>query len=154
MGVTVRCGARPPAVARATRGQMTVELMVALPVMIAVALVAVSALSFMGTCASFDHQACEAVRVCATAPQAGWGPEQCAAEAAALLDRQFGDALTSVTVECQVASFGHLRFLMTLRVEPSLFGRPLSDNVFGVSFPPLAHTTELTVDSYKPGVIV
>ena len=44
------------------RGQMTVELLVVLPVVLIVAVVAVNALTFFGDCAAFDRVARNAVR--------------------------------------------------------------------------------------------
>ena len=53
---------------RSTRGQMTVQLAVAMPVLIIVAVIAVNALAFFAECAVFDRVAHEAVRVHAAAP--------------------------------------------------------------------------------------
>ena len=62
------------------RGQMTVELLVVLPVVLIVAVVAVNALTFFGDCAAFDRVARNAVRLCAASPaygqDAGRGAEE------------------------------------------------------------------------------
>lgn len=49
-------------------GQMTVELAVAFPVVVAVAVIAMNALLFLSECAAFDRVARDAVRVHATSP--------------------------------------------------------------------------------------
>ena len=61
---------------RFEKGQMTVELAVAMPVLIVVAVIAANALTFFAECAVFDRVAHEAVRVHAAAPAYGQGPGQ------------------------------------------------------------------------------
>ena len=73
MGVTGRRGRRrrcrprrgrwgaPPH--RRESGQATVELMAALPVMIAIAVIVVNATLFLSDCAAFDRLAHQAVRI-------------------------------------------------------------------------------------------
>ena len=57
------------------RGQMTVELAVALPVLIIVAVIAVNALTVFADCAAFDRAFRQTVRAYATAPAYGESPE-------------------------------------------------------------------------------
>ena len=61
------------------RGQMTVELAAAFPVLIIVAVIAVNALAFFSECAAFDNVFRDAVRVHVTSPAAGQGIEQSSA---------------------------------------------------------------------------
>ena len=49
--------------ASGSRGHMTIELVVVLPVVLALAVVAVNALQFFGDCAAFDREARNAIRV-------------------------------------------------------------------------------------------
>ena len=134
-------------------GQMTVELMVALPVLIAVAVVLVNALSFMGECAAFDRLARDAVRVCAASPGYGCDVQRCAADAQALLAHSFDDEGSSVSVEVEGRAMGCLKYQAELLFVPTLFGRSFSGNVFGVEFFPLRHRVYLVVDPYRPGVV-
>lgn len=136
------------------QGQMTVELMVTLPVFIAVAVVIVNSLSFMGECAAFDRLARDAVRVCAASPGYGCDARSCAADAQALLSDSFDDAYSNVSVEVEGCAAGCLRYEAEIRFSPTLFGRSFSGTVFGVELVPLRHRVQLVVDPYKPGVVV
>ncbi|MFR1637832.1 MAG: hypothetical protein ACLSVD_00875 [Eggerthellaceae bacterium] len=64
---------------RDERGQMTVELAAAFPVLIIVAVIAVNALAFFSECAAFDNVFRDAVRVHTASPAAGEGIEQSSA---------------------------------------------------------------------------
>ena len=139
---------------REDAGQATVELAVVLPVAIAIAVIAVNALSFLGTCAAFDRMARQAICAYASAPDAGQGP----AEVAALVEGELEEALDApnltieVTVQGTAASFQ--RYGARLSFAPTLFGLGLKDEVFGVSLPRLVHEVDLTVDAYRPGVLL
>ena len=136
------------------RGQMTVELAVALPVLLAVALVVVNAAALFGECAAFDNLFCEAVRVHAVAPAYGQGRQESAALVQRELERQFGADNLGVSVEAEPAAGGHTRFTGTLRFAPTLFGLPFCGEVFGVPLPELTHRVQLVVDCYKPGLLL
>ncbi len=142
--------------ARDERGQMTVELAVMIPVLVAIAVIAMNAMLFFSECATFDRLARNAVRVFATSPAYGEDTSQsCAAaldaieEGMGIADKNYLEASVSVASE----SFGQKRFRATLRFTPTLFGMGLKSSVFGVSLPQLEHSTELVVDVYKPGVL-
>lgn len=139
---------------RSCSGQMTVELAVAFPVMIAVAVVAVNACTFFADCAVFDRVAHQAVRVHAASP----GYRQTASESCALIEGDVRSALNApnveVSVACSSAGFDLQRFTATMTYAPTLFGLGLRSEVFGVQMPRLSHSTSLAVDVYKPGVIV
>lgn len=135
-------------------GQMTVELAVAFPVLIVVAVVAVNALLFFSECAAFDNAFREAVRVHATSPAYGQGLEQGRAQVAGALAEAFDQPFEDVSVSVEGAAGGHATFSGVLELFPTLFGLGLKSTVFGVSLPPLSHTVVLTVDCYKPGVLL
>ena len=128
---------------------MTVELAVVFPVLLAVAVIAVNALLFFSECAAFDRVAREAVRVHAASPACGQGLEQSCALVSAF-DRPYVG--TRVAVEGTAG--GHARFTATIEFSPTLFGLGLQSSVFGVSLPHLEHAVSLTVDPYKPGVLL
>ena len=46
------------------------------------------------------------------------------------------------------------RYCGRLSFAPTLFGLGLKDEVFGVSLPRLVHEVALTVDAYRPGVLL
>ena len=87
--------------ARGERGQMTVELAVAFPVLIIVAVIGVNALTFFSECAAFDNAFRDAVRVHATSPASGQGVEQSSALVQTALAAAFDAANeeTRVSVE-------------------------------------------------------
>ena len=105
------------------RGQMTVELAVVFPALLAVAVIAVNALLFFSECAAFD-------RVARDRPYLG----------------------TRVAVEG--TADGHARFTATIEFSPTLFGLGLKSSVLGVALPRLEHAVSLTVDPYKPGMLL
>lgn len=145
-------GAGPEA--RHTSGQMTVELAVAFPVLIAVALIAVNACTFFSECAVFDRVAHEAVRVHATSPAYRQG----ASQSLALVEDEIRTAMDAPNVDVSVASsatgFDFVRFDATLEFSPTLFGMGLRSEVFGVQLPRLSHTSTYVVDTYKAGVFI
>ena len=133
---------------------MTVELAVAFPVLLIVAVIAVNALLFFSECAAFDRIAREAVRVHAASPAYGQGLEQSRALVADEVERAFEKPYLAVRVAVEGTDGGHARFTATLEFFPTLFGLGLKSSVFGVALPHLEHAVALAVDPYKPGVFV
>ena len=134
-------------------GQMTVELLVVLPVALVVAVIAVNALTFFGDCAAFDLVARSSVRVCAASPGYGQDLGQSADAVRAMVEDEMGRDNLAVSVEVERGSLGLATFTVTLRYVPTLFGMGLRDEVLGVRLPALTHRTALTVDPYKPGML-
>ena len=124
-------------------GQMTVEMAVAMPALIVVAVIAVNACTFFYQCAVFDRVAHEAVRVYAASPAYGEGSGQACASVEQAVRSQLDDQNLDVSVAYAKVGADFDEYGMGLRSE-----------VFGVSMPQLEHTTSYVVDSYKPGVIV
>ena len=139
---------------RGESGQMTVELAVAFPVLIVVAVIAVNACTFFADCAVFDRVAHEAIRVHAASPAYRQGN----AQSCALIEQEVKAALDApnidIGVTCGGAGFDLERFTVSLQYTPTLFGMGLRTEVFGVPLPRLAHSTSLVVDVYKSGVII
>lgn len=140
---------------RADAGQMTVELAVAMPILIIVAVVAINALQFVALCAEFDRTAHDAVRICAAAP----AYRQTIGQSRALVEerlrslyRDQGDA--SISVSHRMTGLDYDEFTVTLEMSPTLFGRGVRSEVFGVAMPRLKHETKCVVDVYKPGVVI
>ena len=136
-------------------GQMTVELAIALPVMIIIAVIAYNALAFFGECAAFDRLAQDAVRVYAASPAAGRGADDGCALALESLKRSFGSkANMEVSMAHGAAGANFDEFTATLDYHPTLFGLDLRAEVLGVPLPPMSHRTRIVVDVYKPGVLI
>ena len=135
-------------------GQMTVEMAVAMPALIVVAVIAVNACTFFYQCAVFDRVAHEAVRVYATSPAYGEGPGQACASVEQAVRSQLDNQNLDVSVAYAKVGADFDEYRATLSFQPTLFGMGLRSEVFGVSVPQLEHTTSYVVDSYKPGVVV
>ena len=144
--------ARARRISAGSSGQAIVEMAVMLPAAIAIAVIVVNALLFFSDCAAFDRAFRNAVRVYATSPAYG----QDAAESCALIEQAVAATLDSdrLQAEVGVAGAGASHLTGTLSASPSLFGRGAIGEVFGVSLPRLVHRVDMTVDQYKPGVIV
>lgn len=136
------------------RGQMTVELAVAFPAMIAVAVIATNALLFFSDCAAFDRLACESVRVHASAPAYGMGSNQACALVQQELTTSFDRNNLTVSVVSTPVGFDYTQYEATLDFAPTLFGLGLRNEVFGVPLPHLRHTVTYAIDPYRPGVVV
>ena len=133
---------------------MTVELAVVFPVLLAVAVIAVNALLFFSECAAFDRVAREAVRVHAASPACGQGFEQSCALVSQTVEQAFDRPYVGTRVAVEGTAGGHARFTATIEFSPTLFGLGLKSSVFGVALPHLEHAVSLTVDPYKPGVLL
>ena len=140
--------------ARRSQGQMTVELAVCIPVLIAVSLVVCNAMLFLENCASFDRLAKDAVRVYAASPAQGQSAADCAALVQESLSKSFSQDYLEVDVQCAGTSGGCMCYSASLRFRPTLFGRSFSGAVYDVFLRPLEHTTQLVLDPYKPGVLL
>lgn len=134
-------------------GQTTVELVASIPVAIAVAAIAFNALLFFSECAKFDRVASNAIRTCAASPGYGQGIEQSISAIDSLIETEMGDG-TTCEVSAQRTSDGYTTFTATLFYEPSLFGASLRKELFGVELGSLTHEIDLTVDTYKPGILL
>ena len=139
--------------ASGSRGQMTIELVVVLPVVLALAVVAVNALQFFGDCAAFDREARNAIRVQCTSLTYGELGESAASQVQSYLESQLGSEYLSCSVQMQAEAGGLVRYEATLSYLPNLFGRGIRSEVFGLSMPALTHRTFLVVDPYNPGVV-
>ena len=131
---------------RGDAGQATVELAVVLPVAIVLAVIVVNALSFFEACAAFDQLARQAICAYAPSPDAGQGPAE--------VEGALGTSNLAIEVTVQGRAGSYQRYCGRLSFAPTLFGLGLKDEVFGVSLPRLVHEVDLTVDAYRPGVLL
>lgn len=151
---------------RGRRGQMTVELAVVLPVTLAVALVGYNLARFAALCATFDRVAPDAVIAHGVAPAGQQTSDTATGEVRAAIDQ----ALASDACEVEVSASGPsvapggggisfpvspllTTYTCTLRYHP--WPRVLTLAGVAVSTPlELTHQRTLTVDRYRPGVVV
>jgi len=143
-----------PGARRCEGGQMTIELAVAMPVLIAVAVIAVNAMTFFADCAVFDRIACESVRVYASSPAYGEDAGREVALIEQAIEAQLDESNLDVSVEHGMTGADFDEYRATLAYYPTLFGLGLRSQVFGVALPHLTHQARCVIDAYKPGVIV
>ena len=70
------------------------------------------------------------------------------------VEQAFDRPYVGTRVAVEGTAGGHARFTATIEFSPTLFGLGLKSSVFGVALPHLEHAVSLTVDPYKPGVLL
>lgn len=135
-------------------GQMTVEFMVMLPVLLIVAVIAVNVLLFFSECAAFDRLAREAVRIHACSPTYGQSSERSCSQIDQMIKESFEEEYLESSVSVSGSSSGHLTFTSTLVFHPTLFGMGLRSEVLGIALPHFEHSVAYTIDPYKSGVFI
>lgn len=135
-------------------GQMTVEFMVALPVLLIVAVIATNALLFFSECAAFDRVARDAVRVHACSPTYGQTSDQSSAQVEQVLQACFEKEYLDCAVTVSNASMGQTTYVSTLTFYPTLFGMGLRSEILGVELFGFTHVVEFTIAPYRPGVLL
>lgn len=138
-----------------TRGQMTVELAVVLPVVMVIAVIATNAVHFFALCSLFDRTAHQSIRVYAASPAYGSDALQCCSQIEQSLRNTFAEN-DNVFIQVSYEAYGVdlQEFTATIHYAPTLFGLKLTDRVFGVALPQLTHMTRFVVDSYRPGIFI
>lgn len=135
-------------------GQMTVEFVVMFPVAIALSLIAVNATLFFSDCAAFDRVFRSSVCTWAVSPAYGQDTSASCAKITSLLDAQFNAEYLDIEVNSTGSQNELVTFTGTLHFHPTLFGKGALRGAFGITFPDLVHTSSLSVDVYKPGVLL
>ena len=136
------------------KGQMAVELAVALPVLRVVALVVTNAGLLLSECAAFDRAVRNAVRICAASPERSVDADVLAQRVEQLLAAEFDAPYIEVSVEAGGSVRGHGVYTASMEFRPTLFGLGLRTHFLGVSVPPVTHEVSFAVDAYKPGVVI
>jgi hypothetical protein len=147
------------------KGQMAVELAVALPVILIMLGVLVNTMCYLNVCARFDRLAAEAVRIEAVSPAYGdYGSQSRADKVAALLRRKFADKAGTVRIEVFVQrgprpEAGGLSiplapqpetYVCVLHYSPAGLGV----NFFGMDLLSLEHRRFYLIDPFRPGVLL
>lgn len=106
------------------RGQATVELAVVLPIAIIVAVIVVNALAFLGSCATFDRVARQAVCAWGAAPAAGQDSREVASAVKDELERAVGaqNVVVSVAWKTRNSALSDLRLGWSIRRRCSVWG--------------------------------
>lgn len=134
-------------------GQMAIEAMVVLPVVLIVAVIVVNVGTYLSECAAFDRAARNAVRVYAASPEAGERHTAIATTIEEALQEGFSEEFLDVSVAFERSFGGKMTYRVTLTFHPTLFGMGLKTSVFGIPLPTASHEAVLTIDSYKPGIL-
>lgn len=151
---------------RSDKGQMAVELMVCMPVVLALAIISCDLLVYLGDCAAFDRVSAEVVRLHAASPAAAeYSVSAQRGSISAGIKRAMGsaDRLTfSVSAESSAAqgasgngSVGSLVswqrcYTCVMRYSPW----PFTSGGFGASPLAIAHSRSYVIDPYHPGVVL
>lgn len=146
-------------------GQAVVELAVCMPVMLALVIICVDAMVYLGDCARFDRISAQQVAIAVTTPAKGsYSPDGAAAQARASIAEALGggDRLTLSVAASQGAapnpdegfSIASLAprlctFTCTMTSTPWPFER----GAFGANVFSVTHTRTYVVDPYRPGVV-
>jgi hypothetical protein len=151
-------------------GQMTVELAVCVPVVLAVVGVMLNVMGYLNVCARFDRVAAESVRIEATSPGfASYSAMARAERIRSLIQESFDAEQNSFNVEVMVTvssgSTGEalapgrgLSFSLLPQTETftcSIIYRPWPFEHFaGLNFFTLTHERRYCVDPYRPGIFL
>jgi hypothetical protein len=146
---------------------MAVEMVVVLPVLLAVVGIAVNLMVYLGDCARFDRVAAEAVRTQAASPGYGeYGSISRAQGVQSLIGQAFeGSSYLTFEVTASESGFGtsaggsDIAFSLLPHQETFLchmYYRPwgFGDSFFGIHFSGIPHTREYVIDPYRPGVLL
>ena len=133
---------------------MTIEFVVVFPVLIAVALVSTNVILFLSECAGFDRQFRQEVARLAPSPSYGQEAGDIASEIQDDLSRDFDRDYLDLSVSASQSTGGLVDYEAELVFSPTLFGHGNLTGAFGVSFPRITHHQSISVDQYKPGVLL
>ena len=135
------------------KGQMTLEFMIVLPVMLAIAIISQNAMFYLSECASFDRSVKDIIRVHSSSPTYSEGSETITAKITDDINR----IINQDYLECGISkekTLSFTKYTATLRYFPNIFGMGLKDSVLGVPMPTATHEVQFTIDQYKPGVLI
>jgi hypothetical protein len=148
------------------KGQMAMELLVVMPVVLVLAVIAIDMMVYLGDCARFDRVSSQHVLVHAASPSA---VEYDASTMVSLMEADIIHSMDSVG-RCEVAvSAGGGVFstgseagsLLSFVPQPQIFictlscvPWPFQNTLFGFTPPSFTHTRKYVVDPYRSGVVL
>ena len=139
---------------RDARGQMTIEFVAVFPVLLVVALISTNVVLFLSECSGFDREFGREVASLAPSPAYELSAEDVASQIEADLACSFSRDYLDTSVSVRGSGDGLTTYEGVVNFYPSLFGSGRLTGVFGVSFPQMQHHRKITVDQYKPGVLL
>ena len=137
-----------------TKAQATVELAIAFPVAIIIAVICINSLMFFAECSAFDRVARQTIRAVASSPASGQDAYEIKNNIESNLKAEFNKEYLDVQVKVEGESFGKENYTATMEFSPNLFGKGMTTEVFGVPLFKLKHSTNLVVDPYKASVLL
>jgi hypothetical protein len=150
-------------------GQMSVELALCIPVVLAVIAIVVNTMVYLDVSARFDRLAADAVRIEAVSPgYEAYGTEARADKVRALLEKEFAAEADFVHIEVHAstgsdgsgsAPAGIVGFSLIPELETyecTLYYSPwgFKGSFFGVRFLETSRTRSYTIDPFRPGVLL
>ena len=149
---------------RDERGQMSVELAVLMPVALALLVIVVDLMVFMGDCARFDRVSAQMVRINVASPSAdAYGRDASGAIQQGISAAMGGRDRLDIQVSYQgkLYSATDEDGLLSLLPQPqcyrcSMTYHPWPFNVGFLGFAPLSiqHHRDYVIDSYRPGILI
>ena len=141
---------------KSSEGQMTVEFVVMLPVILAIAAIALYAISYLSICLAFDRALCEAVRVSTESSYVdGTAADYIESDIVKTLQENSGVEITDgcIEVSSTTSMVGHVRYEGSIRIEPEMLGMPLA-HIFGYVVPDITHTYDVIAMRPRNAVIM
>ena len=139
-------------VKRSKSGQMTIEFMVVLPVLLMIAFIAYNALLFFSECAAFDRIFRQSVVTHASSPHEY--STETLSQIEEVLHTNFEHDYLEWNLSHEPLTTQLVRYEAELIFIPTFFGNGAIDSVFEVSLPRLTHHVMIVVDPYNPGVFL
>lgn len=137
---------------RSESGQMTVEFMAMLPVLLMIAFITYNALLFFSECAAFDRVFRQSTVAHAVSPHTAH--EDTLRSIDGVLQTNFEHDYLEWELAYEPISTQLVRYEATLEFIPTFFGNGAIHSVFDVTLPCLTHHIALVVDPYNPGVFL
>lgn len=140
--------------AKRSSGQMTIEFVLFFPVILMIALIAFNGILFLAECSGFDRIFREATSVFAPSPASDATQAHVCAQIEEELDRFEQKPHLSCSVTANAQNGGLTTYSAKLFFTPTIFGAYPLRKVFEVELPPLEHSVQIVIDTYKPGVFL
>ncbi|MDO4854328.1 MAG: hypothetical protein Q4A43_02765 [Coriobacteriia bacterium] len=133
---------------------MTIEFVAVFPVLLVVALISTNVVLFFSECAGFDREFRQEVARLAPSPAYGQTAQDVASQISGDLAHSFSRDYVDVSVSAATSADGLATYEGVITFTPTLFGAGRLTGAFGVQFPRMQHHRKISVDQYKPGVLL
>lgn len=134
-------------------GQMTMELVYALPVFILLAFLVAQCVHVLNTCIAFDGYAHELARIEVVAPSSGVSSSEQARAIEQKLSKRFDSESVEVSTRIEELPLHHARAISSITIYPQFFGRSMPRDIFGMRLPSFTHSAQTVFTTYaKAGI--